>query len=71
MDFGEAKSPLSGGSTEPQLVLLGQAAAGGESRDKRHLLVSHVKDAAGGGLQVGGVTHIDTEDSLMLPMISS
>ena len=38
--------------------------------DKRLLLVSHVKDGKG-GLQVGGVTHIETEDSLMLPMISS
>ena len=76
MDFGDPKAPLSGKSTEPQLVLLGQGATGSESPsvahmrgapDKKLLLVGHAK----GGVQVGGVTHIDTEDSLMLPMISS
>lgn len=34
--------------------------------DKRQLLAGHVKDGRG-----GQVPHVDTEDSLMLPMISS
>ena len=82
MDFGGSKSPLSGQSTEPQLVLLGQGAGAGESprggtgapqprpADRKLMLVSHVRDGKG-GVQVGGVAHIETEDSLMLPLISS
>ena len=78
MDFGDARGPLSGQSTEPQLALSGQGTGTSGSpsgaqilgADKKLLLVSHVKDGKG-GVQVGGVAHIETEDSLNLPMISS